>query len=303
VQLLAVALGRLSPRAQTRVVRFTQIVLEVHTKSARDDTSTQAAALTFATFLSLLPLLAFGLWATVSLGAGTEWFDRLLAEVPALTALTETQARELVRIGPGLGLTAAAVVLFTASGIANRAQDVLGRIFEQPPRAFVSRLRAVVATVFLLVVLAASVVGSAALAAIRIPGLPSWLSSFATRAMLLPITFAAILVVYYVLTPARAVPLRRHVPGAIVMTIGLAVLQAVGTALVARTITRASALYGTIGTVFGLVLFLRLVAWLFLYGAELTSVLARGSPAVVRTRPVPARARSTRDPAGGTGRW
>lgn len=278
MQLLALSLGRLSPRAQTRLVRVSQIALEVHTKSARDDASTQAAALTFSMFLSLLPLLAFALWATVALGAGTEWFAELIERIPALSALTETQARELLRIGPGLGITAVAAVLFTASGVANRAQDVLGRIFGHPARAFVSRLRAVAATVVLLVILVASVVGSAALAALEIGGIPGWLSSWLTRAMLLPVTFGVILVTYYVLTPRRALPLRSHIPGALVTTIGLAALQAAGTALVARTITRASALYGTIGTVFGLLLFLRLVSWLFLYGAELTSVLARDRP-------------------------
>jgi uncharacterized BrkB/YihY/UPF0761 family membrane protein len=36
---------------------------------------------------------------------------------------------------------------------------------------------------------------------------------------------------------------------------------------------QASALYGTIGTVLGLLVFLRLTASLFLYGAELSSVL------------------------------
>ena len=275
VQVLALGLGRLSPRVQTRVVRVAQILLEVHTKSGKDDASTQAVALTFATFLSLLPLLAFGLWATVTLGAGTAWFDRLIAEIPALPALTDTQARQLVRIGPGLGVTAAVVALFAASGIANRAQDVLGRIFGRPPRAFVSRLRAVVVTLVLLVLLVASVAGSAALGALRIPGVPGWASSLLTRAALLPITFGVILIVYYLLTPGRSVPLRRHVPGAVLMTIGLTVLQVLGAALVARTIARASALYGTIGTVLGLLLFLRLAAWMFLYGAELTSVIER----------------------------
>lgn len=286
VQLLAVALGRLSTRAQTRVVRLAQVLLEVHTKSARDDVSTEAAALTFAMFLSLLPLLAFGLWATVTLGAGTGWFDRLLDGVPALAKLTETQARALVRVGPGLGVAAMVVVLYTASGIANRAQDVLGRIFDHPPRPFVSRLRAVAVTVVLLVILVASLVGAAALVSLEVPGVPGWLGAVVSQLVPLPIMFGVIAIVYYLLTPGRAVPLRRHVPGAIVTTVGLGVLQAVGAAIVARTVARASALYGTIGTVFGLLLFLRIVSWLFLYGAELTSVLARDMPLPERGRRV-----------------
>jgi uncharacterized BrkB/YihY/UPF0761 family membrane protein len=49
----------------------------------------------------------------------------------------------------------------------------------------------------------------------------------------------------------------------------------VGVYLVDRSISHASALYGTLGTVFGLLLFIRLAMWLFLYGAEVTSLVHR----------------------------
>ena len=60
LQWISVQLGRFTPRVQTRIVRAVQVAVEVHVKSLLDDVSTQAAALTYATFLSLLPLLLVG---------------------------------------------------------------------------------------------------------------------------------------------------------------------------------------------------------------------------------------------------
>ncbi len=78
---------------------------------------------------------------------------------------------------------------------------------------------------------------------------------------------------YAVLTPGDGPALREHLPGAIVMTVGWTTLKIVGGLLVVSVVNRSSALYGTIGAVFGLLLFLRVAASLYLVGAELSALL------------------------------
>jgi uncharacterized BrkB/YihY/UPF0761 family membrane protein len=60
--------------------------------------------------------------------------------------------------------------------------------------------------------------------------------------------------------------------------VGWTILQGIGSWFVARQVAHWSALYGTIATVFGVLLFLRIAAWIFLAGAELSAILrARGA--------------------------
>jgi uncharacterized BrkB/YihY/UPF0761 family membrane protein len=225
-------------------------------------------------FLSMMPLLLLGLWVTGQVvDVGSDWLAKVLDAVPGLAQLTKSEARRLLRADLGLGIAAFAVVLWAASGLSSRAQLALGKIFAQPAVAVAIRLRAVVATVILLASLIASAIASAALGSLTIPGVPGELASLMGRLLLLPAEFAYILVAYRLLTPGRVVALRDHVAGAALFTVGWSALKIVGTVLVERTIVQASALYGTIGTVLGLLVFLRLTASLFLYGAELSSVL------------------------------
>jgi uncharacterized BrkB/YihY/UPF0761 family membrane protein len=58
-----------------------------------------------------------------------------------------------------------------------------------------------------------------------------------------------------------------------VMTIGFELLRLFGGWYVGRFVTKASALYGSIAAIFGILIFLRLAMWLFLYGAEISSIL------------------------------
>ncbi|HEY6680286.1 MAG TPA: YhjD/YihY/BrkB family envelope integrity protein, partial [Actinomycetota bacterium] len=82
---------------------------------------------------------------------------------------------------------------------------------------------------------------------------------------------------YRLLAPGRQA-VRDLVPGAVVCALGWTILQGIGGWFVARQVAHWSALYGTIATVFGVLLFLRIAAWIFLAGAELSAILrARGA--------------------------
>ena len=69
IQMMSQFLGRFTPAVQTRIVRGVQVCVEVHVKSGVDDVSTHAAALTYAAFLSLVPLIMLGLAVTGELEA------------------------------------------------------------------------------------------------------------------------------------------------------------------------------------------------------------------------------------------
>jgi membrane protein len=64
-------------------------------------------------------------------------------------------------------------------------------------------------------------------------------------------------------------PWRAHVPGAVLVAIGFEILKLVGTVLIPRMVTRASALYGAIGVVFAVLAWLLLYARLIVYGLAL----------------------------------
>ncbi len=102
--------------------------------------------------------------------------------------------------------------------------------------------------------------------------IPAWIL---VRFVLLLVEFGYFLLLYKLLTPSKGLRWRDHLPGAVLMTLGFGVLKIIGGFLVDRTIEHWSSLYGTIGSIFGLLLLIRLAMWIFLYGAELSSVLLR----------------------------
>jgi membrane protein len=84
--------------------------------------------------------------------------------------------------------------------------------------------------------------------------------------------FALFLLAYTVLTPGR-LRWRTHLPGAIVMTVGWELFKLAGGVLLEYYVLRARLPYGTIGAIVGLLVYLRLATWLFLFAAELSAAL------------------------------
>lgn len=289
IQSLSVGLGRFTPGVQTRIVRAVQVAVEVHGKSLVDDVSTQAAALTYATFLSLLPLLlvGFSLAGTVVKSVGpSDWFHELVGGIPGLSQAGLTSLEQQLQAHTDIGLVGSIGALWAASVLSSHAERALARVFDVKRRGVVNRLRAVLITVVLGAVVIGGLVVGALLQSADLHGLvaiPVWI---VVRLLLLLVEFGYFLLLYKLLTPSKTLRWRDHLPGAILMTLGFAVLKIVGGILVDLTVHHWSSLYGTIGGIFGLLLIIRLAMWIFLFGAELSSVLVRqehgeaGVPAV-----------------------
>jgi membrane protein len=278
LQRVSVQLGRFTPRVQTRIVRAVQVAVEVHVKSLLDDVSTQAAALTYATFLSLLPLflVGFSLAGTVIESVGqSEWFQDLVAGIPGLSEAGLDSLQHQLSSRADIGFIGLIGALWAASVLSSRAERALATVFGVKRRSVVNRFRAMMITVVLGAVVIGGLVVGAVLQSFDLHGLiviPAW---FVVRFLLLVVEFGYFLLLYRLLTPSKSLRWRDHLPGAILMTLGFGVLKIIGSVLVNRTIEHWSSLYGTIGGIFGLLLIIRLAMWIFMYGAELSSVLLR----------------------------
>lgn len=65
----------------------------------------------------------------------------------------------------------------------------------------------------------------------------------------------------------QSVPARAHLPGALLVAVGLEVLKVVGGVFVPRAVATSSALYGSLGVVFAVLAWLMIYARLIVYGA------------------------------------
>jgi len=279
IQLVSAFLGRFTPAVQTRIVRGVQVAVEVHVKSDQDDVTTHAAALTYAAFLSLVPLIVLGLAVTGALlrsaSTDTDWFARLLDAIPGLAPLVADKRGQLTSNAASLGVIGLVGVLWTASVLSSRAQRALAVILGLPRRSVINRVRALGVTIAMGVSLFGSIAITGVVIGLRVGGLLSVPLKVVSELALFLLEVGYFTLAYWLLTPRRELRYRDHLVGGALMALGWTVLKYVGAFFVDRTVNRASALYGTLGAVFGLLLFIRLAMWQFLYGAEVTSLIRR----------------------------
>jgi len=247
-------------------------------KALEDDVATQASALTFTAFLSLFPLI---LLATSVLGfrlesRGLDSVEQLIDTVPGLDQLIQTQAQTILDGRYTAGLVGVVGLILAASALSNRARHALGVIFGRRETVIRGRLAALAITIVLGALLVTVVTAAGAISAfLHTHGLSTgWLAAELGMFALLVSFFLAC---YRLLVPGHQ-RIRDLVPAALVCAVGWTVLQGIGSWFVARQVAQWSVLYGTIATVFGVLLFLRIAAWIFLAGAEFAATLLRPAP-------------------------
>jgi len=251
--------------------------LNFHERFRADDLGTMAAALAFQAFLSLFPILLLGLSIAGFLLGGNPagWLRRFFDAVPGIGPLLDRNLEAIVRARGSLGIVALGGVAWAASGLTGRASDALGRIFRLPGRNVVRRrVRSLLALLLLGAALLAALLVSGTIAAIHAEGWWSLPVRGLTLVALAGLELAFFAGTYAVLTPPGGPPVRAHLPGAALITVGWGILKLVGGVTIATVVTRSGVLYGTIGAVFGLLVFLRVATSLYLVGAELSAVLA-----------------------------
>jgi YihY family inner membrane protein len=277
LQLTSQLLGTLSPRAQTRLVRWIQIALEIHVKSREEEVSVRAAALTYNAFLSIPPLMLVGLSITgflISDADVSAWVDRALVTVPGLQDLVQQQLATLREARTTLGLVGLVGALWLGTTLASRTQTTLALIFAADSVSIVNRVRAVAVSIALGIALLATLGASSFVSGLTAEGLIEMPLHLVIRVALAALLFGFWILAYRLLGPTELAA-RDHLSGAVWMTIGFEVLWVLGGWYVGNFVARASALYGAIGAVFGVLIFIRLAMWLFLYGAEISSIVLR----------------------------
>jgi membrane protein len=242
-----------------------------------DDLGAMSAALTYQAFLSLFPLmlLALSIAGFVLAGDPADWLRRFFAAVPGIGPMLDRNLEPIVRARGSLGVLALAGVVWTSSTLTDRASDVLERIFRiRDPSAIRRRGRSLVTMSILGVVLLAALVISGTIAAIHTAGWARTPVRILGLVAVAGVEFGFFLASYRVLLPPSGPRLREHLPGAIFMTVAWELLKLAGGLLVVSVVTKASALYGTIGGVFGILVFLRVSSSMYLLGAELSAIRA-----------------------------
>ncbi|MEX0985572.1 MAG: YhjD/YihY/BrkB family envelope integrity protein [Actinomycetota bacterium] len=245
---------------------------EVLERAGRHDAGTLAAALTYQGLLSSVPLLvlagaAIGFAAAGDPAMADRWLAEIARIVPGTEAVVGRSLEALVDGRVQAGAIALAALVWTGSSLAGRAAHTMARVFELPERTWYrKRLRALAEFVIL---------GTAGLVGIALTALTSagagplpWLG-----AVVLDLALAVL--TYRVLTPPGGPAVRGHLPGAVVLAAAWTLLKLGGGWYVGVVVARATAVYGTIAAIVGLLAILAIAANAFIYGAELSAVLAR----------------------------
>jgi membrane protein len=258
--------------------RFIAPLAEVAARPRIDDLATHIGALTYGSFLAIPPLLLFASSVLGFVFAGHPQtahnaVNELVSLVPGLSSVVTAQVQATVDGRVTFGVIGLLGLLWTASGFASRLRHALGVIFRTPWAGLLSgRIRGTVIGLLMVAAFVALAVFTAVEARLQA-------SHRATLVALVEFgAFAAggfvlFLVTYRVLTPAKGITLRDHVPGAAVFTVAWLALTALGGLIFAELIQQSTVLYGTIGGIFGFLTFLYATMWSLLIGAELSAVL------------------------------
>jgi len=258
-------------------IRF---VLAVNDRYSRDDGGLLAGALTFYGFLSLFPLLLLGLSVLGFVLAAHPSLHhtlttKLTGSVPGIGSIIGSNLRSVESSRAGTGVVGLVGLAWSGTGIVSAAEGALARVFGFRTAGGWQGKAWQLGTLVVLGVLALVTTAVAGLAgglhangtvlavAVRVGGtVVAWLAGT-----------ALFLVSYRVLGERRGPGWRALLPGAAFAGAGWTALQVIGSWYARRTVTNASAVFGTFATTVGLLVLLNLGARLFMYGAEGIAVL------------------------------
>jgi YihY family inner membrane protein len=272
--------------AQGRLVRLARVGAA---RFKADDLGTQASAWAFVAYLSLFPLMLLGLSIAgfVLAGQTEDELRELFASIPGIGPLLEQYLGGIVVARGSLGLIAVVGLIWSASGLGNRSAAALALIFRiSDPGLVRRRARAIVSMLALGALILAAIIVTGLVPSFDVGGTLGWIAAVGTYAVVAAIEFGFFLLSYRLLTPTGGPPIRDHVPGAVAMTVGWSLLKLVGGLFVTSVIVKASALYGTIGVVFGVLVFLRVAATVYLGSAELSALVRENRGAGSAPTPV-----------------
>lgn len=260
-----------APNLLTRLRTRSRVIdggLAVHERVGAVGGGTLSSAIALTAFLSLFPLLVVGIAVMGFLSAGNvDFADEVVEELglegdiadTVLDAIhTAERSRHAATIVGLVGLA------WSGLGVAGALQATVNRAWQVKGRGLVDRLRAAAWLGGLGLVFLASVAVAPLISDLPGPAIvPSLLLTLAIDTLV-------VLSMFHFLTNVR-VPWQAHLPGAVAAAVGLGVLKAISGIYVPRLV-ESSSLWGTLGVVFALLLWLLLLSRLVIYGAALNVV-------------------------------
>ena len=253
-----------------------EIAVEARARVRTDQLGVHAGSLTYGMFLAIPPMLILGLTALSlvlrnDIAAQQRVIDSVTASVPGLDQVVRTQFDQASARQLGTGLAGIVALLWAVSSVAVRVRTALGVVFRTGvPTLLTGRVSG---TGLGLLAVAGFAGFATSIGWVLALPLPGWVQAM----LLLAIGVAGValfLFVYWALTPPGTdrPTIRDHLPGALAFLVMGLLLERVGAFYVANVVARATALYGAIGAVFGLLAFLYVAMWTFLVGAEASQI-------------------------------
>jgi uncharacterized BrkB/YihY/UPF0761 family membrane protein len=199
--------------------------------------------------------------------------SKLAGSIPGAGSIIGSNLRSVQSSRAGTGLLGLAGLAWSGTGVVGAANGALARVFGL---RIAGGWKAKAWQLGTLVVL-----GAAALVTAAIAGFAGGLSVegaagvgvHAAGALLAWLAATGLFLLAYRLLSERKGPtVRALVPGAAFAGAGWTVLEVVGSWYARRTVTNASAVFGTFATTVGLLVLLNIGARLFMYGAEVVAV-------------------------------
>jgi uncharacterized BrkB/YihY/UPF0761 family membrane protein len=230
-------------------------------------------------FFSLYPLLvAFTTIATWLFGDRPQTLQRILSavwsKVPFANSDLATQVSEQVKDLSGQGWIAVVsllVSLWGAIGVVRVLQDAVNTMWGVPRYRRPHYLVKVGRGALMLSLLGVGVVASAVVAgftlAVDLPIIATIGAAVANVALSTLVTL-----VIYRLVLGRAVPYRDHIPGAVIMGVGVWGLTLIGGLYVQRVIARMTTVFGPFASTIGLLAYVSLLIQIFVLATEVNVV-------------------------------
>ncbi len=254
-------------------------VVAVWKKFGDDDGGKLVGHLTYRGFLSLFPLL---LVTVTILGyvlddrpdLQQDVLDSAVAQFPVvgdqLSQNVGSLSGNIWALLIGLG-----TALWGGLGVTQAAQDVLASVWNIQRRHRPGFLPRLLRSVLLLLVVGLAVLSTALLTSLATA--LDWLGAPARIGLV--VAALALNVCWFALAFRALTPTGPSwpelLPGAVVAAVGLQVLLVLGTTIVDRQLSGASASYGLFGVVLGLMAWIALLATVFVYAAEVNPVRAQ----------------------------
>lgn len=244
-------------------------------KFGDDEAGKQAALIAYYAFFSLFPLmLVFVTVLGFFLGNNSHLKDQVVHSVVSRFPVIGDQIKFGSLKGSGIALAVGIVgALWGGMGVVQAGQGAMDTVWHVPrkkrPNFLTSRAKAIV----LLLVLGAGVLFSVLLTGLATAGTGHTLATKVLAVVISTVVnFAVFLAAMKLLTVAK-VSWKQLLPGAVIAALAGVALQALGGYIVGHTFRNASNTYGIFGVVIALLSWIYLQSQVFLFAAEVNTVL------------------------------